>query len=225
MKNTLIKTVCLILILSFSLVPLTACGENPDIYTAEITIKNYGTVKIELDHKSAPVTVKNFVTLARSGFYDGLTFHRIVKGFMIQGGAPDITSSVYPDNNPGEFLANGFDNRISHTRGVISMARAGSGFGDDEYGYNTASSQFFICTADSEFLDGNYAAFGWVTEGMRIIDRVVNDYIDNTDRSEDNLFYGYEGGSIQISSMRPVIEKIVIKGGQNLDKAEEQIED
>jgi peptidyl-prolyl cis-trans isomerase B (cyclophilin B) len=131
----------------------------------EIQIKDYGTIKAELDADVAPVSVSNFVSLAKSGFYDGLTFHRIISGFMIQGGDPKGDGTGGSDKNiKGEFSANGVENSISHVRGTISMARAQE--------YDSASSQFFIMHQDSASLDGQYAAFGKVTEGMEIVDQI-----------------------------------------------------
>ena len=155
---------------------LTACGQTPadasasaaepiGKYTAVIDIADYGAITLELDGDSAPLTVANFVKLAKDGFYDGLTFHRIMDGFMMQGGDPNGNGTGGSDETiPGEFSANGCDNPISHTRGTISMARA-----QDP---NSASSQFFICQADCSFLDGEYAAFGHVTEGLDVVDAV-----------------------------------------------------
>ena len=121
-------------------------------YTAEIAVKDYGTITVELDGDAAPETVKNFVSLAESGFYDGLTFHRIIDGFMIQGGDPNGDGTGGSEETiPGEFSANGFDNPLSHTRGTISMARSQD--------YDSASSQFFIMQEDTPSLDGQYAAF------------------------------------------------------------------
>lgn len=132
----------------------------------EIEVKDYGTIKVELDADTAPITTTNFINLAKEGFYDGLTFHRIISGFMIQGGDPNGDGTGGSDNNiKGEFEENGVKNNISHTRGVISMARAG---GDPD----SASSQFFIMHADAANLDGQYAAFGHVTEGMEIVDKI-----------------------------------------------------
>ncbi len=132
----------------------------------EIKIKNSGTIKLELYPEKAPKTVANFEKLAKSGFYDGLTFHRVISGFMIQGGDPLGNGMGGSDENiPGEFSANGFNNPIRHERGVISMARA-----QDP---NSASSQFFIMHADGFFLDGNYAAFGKVTEGIEEVDKIA----------------------------------------------------
>lgn len=134
-------------------------------YEAEIVVKDYGTIKVELDADTAPITVTNFVQLARDGFYDGLTFHRIIDGFMIQGGDPNGNGTGGSDTKiKGEFSSNGVENDISHVRGVISMARS-----TDK---NSASSQFFIVQQDSTYLDGDYAAFGHVTEGMDVVDAI-----------------------------------------------------
>jgi peptidyl-prolyl cis-trans isomerase B (cyclophilin B) len=135
----------------------------------EIEVQDYGTISLELDADVAPITVTNFVNLAESGFYDGLTFHRIIDGFMIQGGDPEGTALGGSDENIiGEFSANNHPNSISHIRGTISMARNGNS-------YNSASSQFFIVQTDSLFLDGKYAAFGYVTDGMDIVDQICID--------------------------------------------------
>lgn len=132
---------------------------------AELEIKDYGTIKLELYPASAPETVANFISLAESGFYDGLTFHRIMDGFMMQGGDPTGTGMGGSDSKiKGEFKANGVKNELSHVRGAISMARSQD--------YNSASSQFFIVHKDSSFLDGQYAAFGIVTEGIEVVDSV-----------------------------------------------------
>jgi len=134
-------------------------------YYADIEIADYGTVTVQLDQSAAPATVANFVSLAESGFYDGLTFHRIISGFMMQGGDPKGNGTGGSDSKiVGEFSANGYDNPISHERGVISMARSRD--------YNSASSQFFIMHEDAAYLDGQYAAFGHVTEGMDVVDAV-----------------------------------------------------
>lgn len=135
---------------------------------AEITVKDYGTIKVELDADTAPVTVTNFVDLANDGFYDGLTFHRIISGFMIQGGDPQGNGTGGSGKTiKGEFSSNGVENPISHERGVISMARSRD--------YDSASSQFFIMHEDTDSLDGEYAAFGHVTEGMEIVDKICED--------------------------------------------------
>ncbi len=134
-------------------------------YFADIEIEEYGTITIQLDTEAAPVSCANFVDLAQSGFYDGLTFHRIIANFMMQGGDPAGNGTGGSENNiVGEFANNGYENNLSHERGVISMARS-----QDP---NSASSQFFICHADSPHLDGDYAAFGFVTEGMDVVDAV-----------------------------------------------------
>ena len=131
----------------------------------EITVKDYGTISVELDADAAPISVTNFVKLAEEGFYDGLPFHRIIDGFMIQGGDPLGTGMGSSDETiKGEFSANGVENNLSHTRGAISMARAQN--------YNSASSQFFIVHEDSTFLDGQYACFGYVTEGIEVVDAI-----------------------------------------------------
>lgn len=134
-------------------------------YFADIEVANYGTITVELDAEAAPATVENFVKLANDGFYDGLTFHRIMEGFMMQGGDPNGNGTGGSEENiPGEFAANGFENPLSHTRGAISMARAKDP--------DSASSQFFIVHEDSTFLDGNYAVFGYVTEGLDVVDAI-----------------------------------------------------
>lgn len=137
-------------------------------YTAVIEVDGYGAITVELDASAAPVTVENFVSLAREGFYDGLTFHRIKEGFMIQGGDPNGDGTGGSGQTiRGEFRENGVENNLSHTRGAISMARAQD--------YDSASSQFFIVHEDSTFLDGGYAAFGYVTEGMEVVDAICAD--------------------------------------------------
>lgn len=152
-----------------SCVLFSSCGKKDETKTpasdcvATIEIKDYGTITVALDASAAPETVANFVSLAKSGFYDGLTFHRIIEGFMMQGGAPK-EGSKSPETIKGEFSANGVDNKLSHTRGAISMARANP--------YDSASSQFFIVHKDSTFLDGKYAAFGYVTSGIEVVDAV-----------------------------------------------------
>ena len=136
-------------------------------HTAVIDIENYGAIELALCGKTAPKTVERFVTLAESGFYDGLTFHRIMDGFMMQGGCPEGTGrGSWEENLYGEFAANGFKNDLSHHRGVISMARAND--------YNSASCQFFIMHRDGHewSLDGSYAAFGYVTDGIEVVDAV-----------------------------------------------------
>ena len=130
---------------------------------ATIEVEGYGAIKLELDADVAPVTVANFAKPAGEGFYDGLTFHRIIEGFMVQGGDPNGNGTGGSDEKiVGEFSDNGHPNSISHVRGTISMARSQA--------YNSASSQFFIMQADTPSLDGQYAAFGHVTEGMDVVD-------------------------------------------------------
>lgn len=132
-----------------------------------IEMENGHTIKLELDEKAAPITVANFTKLVKEGFYDGLTFHRIIKGFMIQGGDPlGNGTGGSKETIKGEFATNGVNNPISHKRGVISMARA--------MDPDSASSQFFIMHADGEYLDGQYAAFGHVVEGMETVDEIAS---------------------------------------------------
>lgn len=139
--------------------------EDDVTYTAKIDIQDYGTITVELDQEAAPITCANFVELAESGFYDGLTFHRIIEGSMMQGGDPEGTGYGGSEHNiVGEFSSNGYDNPLSHTRGAISMARSNDP--------NSASSQFFIVQQDATFWDGDYAVFGYVTDGMDVVDAV-----------------------------------------------------
>lgn len=178
----------LMLLMAVSMIMMVGCGggsgedsmpDEPEsaelqsadpigIHHAEIAIEGYGTVSVELDGDTAPITVQNFMDLANAGFYDGLTFHRIIDGFMIQGGDPAGNGTGGSDKNiPGEFTANGYKNDISHVKGVISMARS-----QDP---DSASSQFFIMVADAPHLDGQYAAFGHVTAGQEIVDQIAAD--------------------------------------------------
>lgn len=164
-------------------------GEN-QYYFATIEIFEYGTIKVQLDHKEAPITVANFVKLAKDKFYDGLNFHRIIQGFMMQGGRTSIPEKI-PDTIVGEFKANGYENNIAHKRGVISMARSGN---DN----NSASSQFFIMQKTNSSLDGHYAAFGYVVEGIEVVDAIC----DSAEPKDDN-------GSIDLWE-QPVIDSITI---------------
>lgn len=158
----------------------------------EMNVKDYGVIKLELDADTAPITVTNFVNLVKEGFYDGLTFHRIVANFMIQGGDPEHNGLGGSDKNiKGEFKSNGIENNISHTRGVISMARG-------PYDNDSASSQFFIVHQDSTFLDGDYAAFGHVIEGIEIVDKIVA----NVNPTEEDIEIPYEN--------QPVITSIKV---------------
>ena len=151
------------------LILLLPKSNGADVHHVEIEVADYGTISLELDGKTAPITVENFLNLAKSGFYDGLTFHRIIDGFMIQGGDPEGTGYGGSEETiKGEFTQNGVENGISHVRGVISMARNGRDM-------DSASSQFFIVQSDSTFLDGQYAAFGHVTDGMEIVDAICKD--------------------------------------------------
>lgn len=143
-------------------------GESAELYTAIIEVENYGSITVELDASAAPETVENFVALAEDGFYDGLTFHRIMDGFMIQGGDPNGDGTGGSGVTiKGEFRNNGVENPLSHTRGAISMARSSD--------YDSASSQFFIVHEDSTYLDGDYAVFGHVTDGMDVVDAICAD--------------------------------------------------
>ncbi len=196
MKTTLKKIsakavllLCIMSVMSFSFV-LTGCGDDKpaakensateasskistdDVAnlgnTAVIDVKDYGKITVELKPDIAPITVGNFKKLVSEHFYDGLTFHRIMEGFMIQGGDPLGNGTGGSDETiVGEFSQNGFENTLSHTRGVISMARSNDP--------NSASSQFFIVHEDSTFLDGQYASFGVVTDGMDVVDKIAKD--------------------------------------------------
>ena len=160
-------------------------------YYAELEMEDGGKIVMELYADIAPITVTNFVKLVQEKFYDGLTFHRVVEGFMIQGGDPNGDGTGGSDEKIfGEFAVNGFENNLSHTRGVISMARRGNPY------YDSASSQFFICHGDSTFLDGQYAAFGRVISGMDVVDRIA---------------------SVPVKGETP-LEKVVIKSIRMIDK-------
>ena len=157
----------------------------------KINVKDYGTISVELYGDEAPITVANFLKLAKDGFYDGLTFHRIIDGFMIQGGDPLGTGLGGSDEEiKGEFASNGVENPLSHTRGAISMARSQI--------KDSASSQFFIVHEDSTFLDGEYACFGYVTEGMEVVDAICQ-----ATKVEDN------NGTVAREN-QPVIESVEV---------------
>ena len=179
---------------------LAGCGSQYGDYTteaavthyAEIQVEDYGTITLALDGQAAPETVANFVALAEEGFYDGLTFHRIIEGFVIQGGDPNGDGTGGSDTAiKGEFRDNKFDNPLSHVRGAVSMARSQQ--------YNSASSQFFIVHQDSTDLDGAYAVFGYVTEGMDVVDAVCE-----AARPVDN------NGTIPAEA-QPVIESVTVR--------------
>lgn len=159
----LLPVLCLLL--------LSGCGKtdySQGLHHVEIEVENYGVIAVELDADTAPITVENFCSLAEDGFYNGLTFHRIISGFMIQGGDPNGDGSGGSDKAiKGEFSSNGVKNDISHVRGTISMARSNDN--------DSASSQFFIVHEDSPFLDGQYAGFGHVTSGMEYVDAICAD--------------------------------------------------
>ena len=145
---------------------------------AIIDVKDFGTIKVTLNPEQAPITVDNFVKLANKGFYNGLTFHRVIKGFMIQGGCPKGNGTGGPGYTiKGEFKSNGVNNTISHKRGVISMARA--------MDPDSAGSQFFIMHKDGTYLDGQYAAFGEVIEGIEVVDAIARVRTTPSDRPYD----------------------------------------
>lgn len=173
MKTMFKRLIALLLLVSICTLSLASCKKNKGMVYVSIEVKDYGTIIVELDQKNAPVTVKNFVKLVESGFYNGLTFHRVMENFMIQGGDPNADGTGGSAQKiKGEFKANGFENGIKHERGVISMARRGDS-------YNSASSQFFICNATNRSvssLDGQYAAFGRVVEGMNVVDAITQDF-------------------------------------------------
>lgn len=193
-----------IMVLILSVFLLGSCAKQEDAKQEEeemnllsgkhsivINVKKYGSIELELDADIAPITVTNFINLVEEGFYDGLTFHRIIDGFMIQGGDPDHDGTGGSDKTiKGEFSKNGVGNTISHERGVISMARSND--------YDSASSQFFIVQEDSTYLDKQYAAFGHVTKGMKIVDKIVED----AEPIDDNGTIIYEE--------QPVIESIKV---------------
>ena len=196
-KKLLISIISLVIIILFivGIIVLNSNKKPKDLtvtHTAIIEIEDYGNIALELYGNMAPITVKNFTSLAQKGFYDGLSFHRIIEGFMMQGGDPEKNGLGGSDTKiKGVFALNGVENSFSHTRGIISMARSQS--------YNSASSQFFIVQQDSVFLDGQYAAFGVVTSGMEVVDKICS----KAKPIDDN-------GSIEINK-QPVIKKIVIK--------------
>lgn len=184
------KKIISIIVMIILVTIVTGC-DNSNKYSIEMSIKDYGIIKLELDESIAPITVNNFVNLVNEHFYDGLTFHRVIKGFMIQGGSPTADGNGSLNNKiKGEFSKNGYDNPLKHTRGVISMARSND--------YNSASCQFFIVEEDSPHLDGLYAAFGIVTEGIEVVDKIT----DNTKVEDKN-------GTV-LKENQPIIEYIKI---------------
>ena len=174
---------------------------NNEIINVEMSVKDYGKITLELDKENASITVENFVKLVNNKFYDGLTFHRIIDGFMIQGGDPNKDGTGgSTETIKGEFKNNGVNNTISHKRGVISMARSSDA--------NSASSQFFIMHKDNTNLDGSYAAFGHVTSGMDVVDTIV----------KNTSAYGDENGIVPVDK-QPVIEYIkIIKNEKTTEK-------
>ena len=176
----------------------TGCTNDDKNYLSgkvnvEIDIVDYGVIALELDADVAPITVTNFVNLVNDKFYDGLTLHRIIDGFMIQGGDPNHDGTGGSSKKiKGEFSANGINNTISHVRGTISMGRLSNN-------YNSASSQFFIVHEDSTYLDGKYAAFGHVTSGIEVVDAIC----ENVEVIDDNGTVLYENQPI-ISSIKVV---------------------
>ena len=203
MKENLIKSFCTLAVIGFIVLLLFVIPNSQSktqekeekymtgIHHVLLTVKDLGEITIELDADTAPITVTNFLKLVNSKFYDGLTFHRIIDGFMIQGGDPTGTGSGgSKETITGEFESNGIKNDITHVRGVISMARSSN--------KNSASSQFFIVHKDSEFLDGNYAGFGHVTKGIEVVDKVVKAVKGKTG----------DNGEVEHED-QPVIESIV----------------
>lgn len=177
---------------SADLIETEAYSNSPSDFTVtntvEIKVKDYGTIVVDLYGNLAPITVKNFLKLVNEKFYDGLTFHRIISGFMIQGGAPKSGSSEV-ETIKGEFAANGIENNLEHKRGVISMARTNVP--------DSASSQFFIMHADYPSLNGQYASFGMVRSGLDVVDKIA----------ENNYTFENSNGFV-VESQQPVIESI-----------------
>ena len=181
--------------------------EGHELKYVKMRVKDHGTIVLMLDATTAPITVANFMKLVNDGFYDGLTFHRILEDFMIQGGDPkaDGTGGQTDENGEeinieGEFSANGHPNDISHLRGVISMAREGNPY-YPALSYNTASSQFFICNADSPHLDGDYASFGYVIAGLDVVDSITDEGMKHTSAAQN--------GAIEDKNDQPKIISVV----------------
>ena len=194
-KKTAIIFIGIFLLLISLLVVYKKMNKEDEMMTGKVNIlikvKEYGDIKLELDADVAPITVTNFVKLVNNHFYDGLTFHRIMNNFMIQGGNGE-PAGKRANSIKGEFSSNGVENNISHVRGVISMARTSI--------KDSASSQFFITNADATFLDGNYAGFGHVTEGMEVVDAITKAVAP---KALDN------NGTI-VTADQPVIETITV---------------
>lgn len=232
-----IISLILVLVTLFTLsLSLTSCGESGacaylterdvegrDIHFVEMKVKDCGKMVILLDATTAPITVANFLSLVEDGFYDGLTFHRIMEGFMIQGGDPKANGSGgNTDENgneiniKGEFALNGHENDIQHIEGVISMARSTD--------YDSASSQFFICNDDARAsLDGSYAAFGYVVEGLSVVHKITELGMPKTAYYEyyetyPYLWQAYGNGAIQDKADQPVIEYVKVLSNYKLKK-------
>ena len=196
------KRIIALLLVFITLLSFTACKKDknketdptPPRYTyVKMTVAEYGDIILKLDRREAPKTVENFVKLVNEGFYNGLTFHRVIEGFMIQGGDPKADGTGGSSQKiVGEFSANGYKNAIKHKRGVISMARSNA--------YNSASSQFFIMHDTATHLDGNYAAFGHVISGMDVVDAIV----------DTTASYGDQNGKISNKSMQAVISEMKV---------------
>ena len=200
MKKIISLILTIAMILTFTLV-FSSCGK--EYYFVEMSVRDCGKMIILLDRGTAPITVDNFLSLVESGFYDGLTFHRIMEGFMIQGGEGGSSKTI-----KGEFSENGVKNNIAHVEGVISMARTNDP--------DSATSQFFICNADARAsLDGKYAAFGWVVEGLDVVHKITALGMPKTNYYEyyatnPQIWQYYGNGIISNKADQPVIEYIKV---------------
>lgn len=206
MKKVISLLLAIVMIVSFAACSSDEKKEEPEFTSgnpvATITVKDYGTMKVELYYDKAPNTVLNFISLVNKGFYDGLTFHRIYAGFMIQGGCPEGNGTGDPGYSiKGEFSSNGFDNDLVHERGVISMARSNDP--------DSAGSQFFIMHQDSPHLDGQYAAFGKVIEGLEVLDAIA----------ESEVTINMSSGEMS-TPVKPVIIESVTVDTHGVDYAE-----
>ncbi len=191
------RIIAVLLLIVMTLPAFAACESKDGVYFADIDIKDYGVIKVQLDETQAPETVENFVKLAKKGYYDGLSFHRIIDGFMMQGGAGAETTNIV-----GEFSSNGYENNIKHNRGVISMARAQNN--------NSASSQFFIMHEDGNQLDGKYAGFGYVVDGIEIVDEICGNVIPS------------DGNGNVAQAKQPIINTITISRGAPIVTSSEE---